>query len=110
MLGEFRFFLFSAEGVYALNVDDDRIKKFFSEVSGQNHVVKALQNSLKQNIINYTKSFRDLNNFDNSFYFKDFLFDLFIFVRHKKQLVLLCFYRGDIKNHGFCSVLHRNGQ
>ena len=23
--------------------------KFFSEVSGQNHVVKALQNSLKQN-------------------------------------------------------------
>ncbi len=42
----------------------------------ETNIKKLYKDSLKQNIINYTKSFRDLNKFENSLYFKDVLFEL----------------------------------
>ena len=42
----------------------------------ETNIKKLYEDSLKQNIINYTKSFKDLNKFENSLYSKDVLFEL----------------------------------
>jgi len=42
----------------------------------ETNIKKLYEVSLKQNIINYTKSFKDLNKFENSLYSRDVLFEL----------------------------------
>ena len=42
----------------------------------ETNIKKLYEDSLKQNIIYYTKSFRDSNKFENSLYSKDVLFEL----------------------------------
>ena len=42
----------------------------------ETNIKKLYEASLKQNIINYTKSFKDLNKFENSLYSRDVLFEL----------------------------------
>ena len=42
----------------------------------ETNIKKLYEDSLKQKIINYTKSFKDLNKFENSLYSKDVLFEL----------------------------------
>ncbi len=42
----------------------------------ETNIKKLYEFSLKQNIINYTKSFKDLNKFENSLYSRDVLFEL----------------------------------
>ncbi len=42
----------------------------------ETNIKKLYEDSLKQNIINYTKYFKDLNKFENSLYCKDVLFEL----------------------------------
>ena len=42
----------------------------------ETNIKKLYEDSLKQNIINYTKSFKHLNKFENSLYSKDVLFEL----------------------------------
>ncbi len=42
----------------------------------ETNIKKLYEDSLKQNIINYTKSYKDHNKFENSLYSKDVLFEL----------------------------------
>ena len=42
----------------------------------ETNIKKLYEDSLKQNIINYTKSFQNINKFENSLYSRDVLFEL----------------------------------
>ena len=60
----------------------------------ETNIKKLYEDSLKQNIINYTKSFKDLNKFENSLYCKDVLFELspelfYLIYQYREKKILI---------------------